>query len=209
MIYVKEEDKLKKYQIEIDKENLESLKYKIINDCSIIKHIKQKEEEKYLTGDLDFIHVKNYRKRFVERIDNNDFYGPPMKDIYEEEYDYYEEPDVIKIIEEVLKGNENKTLELLNYEVIEEPNKNLEEKLSELMLNTKSEESLIYEAKKLLEEHKNTTYQKSVSIYLEDVKNCIRLLFVDEISYEEYMKVCKFIYFDEEKILSNIYKKNK
>lgn len=209
MIYVKEEDKLKKYQIEIDKENLQSLKYKIINDCSIIKHVKERQREDYLTCDLDFIHVRNYRKRFVERVSNNDFFGPPMKDIYEEEYDYYEEPDVIKIIEEVLKGNENKTLELLNYEVIEEPNKNLEEKLSELMLNTKSEESLIYEAKKLLEEHKNTTYQKSVSIYLEDVKNCIRLLFVDEISYEEYMKVCKFIYFDEEKILSNIYKKNK
>ena len=209
MIYVKEEDKLKKYKIEIDKENLESLKYKIINDCSVIKHIKQRKEEKYLTGDLDFIHVKNYRKRFVERIDNNDFYGPPMKDIYEEEYDYYEEPAVIKNIEEVLKGNENKTLELLNYEVKEEQEKNLKEKLNELIFNTKNEETLIYEAKKLLEEHKNTTYQKSVNIYLEDVKNCIRLLFVDEISYEEYEKVCKFIYMDDEKILSNIYKKNK
>lgn len=205
MIYVKEENVLKKYKIEVDKEKLLELKYKIINECSIIKHIKEKQREDNLTSDYDFVHIRNYSKRFIERIDNRDFYGSPLISIYEVEYDFYKEPEIIKLLEEVLNGNEEKTLELLEYEPKEEKQESLEDKLSSLLSNNDgNDEKIIYETKKMFEDYQNTKYQKSVSIYLEDVKKCIRLLFIDEISYAEYKRVCNFIYQDEEKILSNV-----
>ena len=205
MIFVREEGKLKKYKVEVDKEKLLGLKYRIINDCSIIKHVKERQREDNLTSDYDFIHIRNYSKRFIKRISNNDFFGPTMIDIYEVEYDFYKEPEIIQIIEEVLNGNDEKSLELLEYNPKEEKHEMFEEKINKLLINNiGDDEKLIYKTKELLEEYKNTNYQKSVSIYLEDVKNCIELLLIDEISYEEYKRVCQFVYVDEEKILSNL-----
>lgn len=198
MIYVKEENVLKKYKIEIDKEKLESLKIKIINECSVIKHVKVRQREDCLTSDYDFMHIRNYSKRFVEKIDNNDFYGPPLISIYEVEYDFYKEPKIVKLIEEVLNGNDEKTLELLEYkdDYDDEVQESLEEKLNKLLLNKdsfKNTEELIYKTKELLEDYKNTKYQKTVSTYLNDVKSCVKLMLIDEISYEDYLRVYNFM----------------
>ena len=205
MICIKDEKSLKKYKVEVDKCSLEGLKFKIINECSVIKHIKQKQREDNLTSDYDFVHIRNYYKKFVERIDNNDFYGPPMIDIYEVEYDLYKEPDIIKIIDEILKGNYDKVLELLEYKAEDEIHESLEDKLNKLLSNKdnlNNTEKLIYETKELLDEYKNTKYQKPVSIYLDDVKKCINLILLDEISYDEYLRVYNFI--DKEADLKKI-----
>lgn len=200
MIYVKEEGVLRKYKIEVDKENLESLKIKLINECSVIKHIKEKQREDNLTSDYDFMHIRNYSKRFIERIDNRDFYGPPMIDIYEVEYDLYKEPKIVKLVEEALNGNDEKALELLEYKHEEEVHESLEEKLNALLSNKdnfKNNEKFIYETKTLLEDYKNTKYQKPVSTYLNDIKTCVKLVLIDEISYEDYLRVYNFV--DKEK----------
>lgn len=196
MICVNDEKSLKKYKVELDKVTLEGLKFKIINECSVIKHIKEKQREDNLTSDYDFVHIRNYYKKFVERIDNNDFYGPPMIDIYEVEYDFYEEPKIVELIEEALNGNEEKALELLEYKDEDEICESLEDKLNNLLTNKNSfnsEKDLIYKAKELLDKHQNTKYQKPISIYLNDVKNCINLILIDEISYEEYLRVYNFL----------------
>lgn len=200
MIYVKEEEVLKKYKIEVDKEKLLSLKYKIINDCSTIKHIKEKQREDNLTSDYDFVHIRNYSKRFIERVDNRDFYGPPLIDIYEVEYDFYKEPIIVKLIEEVLNDNDKKALELLEYKENDEVHESLQEKLNKLLSNEENfniPEKIIYETKALLDEYKNIKYQKRVSIYLNDVKKCVKLVLIDEISYEDYLRVYGFV--DKEK----------
>ena len=200
MIYVKEEDVIKKYKIEVDKQNLESLKIKLINECSVIKHIKEKQREDNLTSDYDFMHIRNYSKRFIERVDNHDFYGSPLIDIYEVEYDFYIEPKIVKLIEEVLKGNEEKALELLEYKEDDEVHESLQDKLNKLLSNEdnfNNTEKVIYETKELLDEYKNTKYQKPVSIYLNDVKECVKLVLIDEISLEDYLRVYNFI--DKEK----------
>lgn len=200
MIYITEEDVLKKYKIEVDKQNLESLKIKLINECSVIKHIKEKQREDNLTSDYDFIHIRNYSKRFIERVDNRDFYGSPLIDIYEVEYDFYIEPKIVKLIEEVLKGNEEKALELLEYKEDDEVHESLQDKLNKLLSNEdnfNNTEKFIYETKVLLDDYKNTKYQKPVSIYLNDVKECVKLVLIDEISFKDYLRVYNFI--DKEK----------
>lgn len=146
------------------------------------------------------MHIRNYSKRFIERVDNHDFYGSPLIDIYEVEYDFYIEPKIVKLIEEVLKGNEEKALELLEYKEDDEVHESLQDKLNKLLSNEdnfNNTEKVIYETKELLDEYKNTKYQKPVSIYLKDVKECVKLVLIDEISLEDYLRVYNFI--DKEK----------
>ena len=108
MVLMKEVDTVKKYQIIIDSEKLSSLRYKIINDCSTIEHINMRVKENYLPYD-DGIYVRNYHQRFVERVSNNDFFGPPLIDIYQVEYDKYNEPDIIKLIDKFIIENNIET----------------------------------------------------------------------------------------------------
>lgn len=195
MIYVKEKDRIKKYDIEIDKERLEGLKIKIINDCSIIKHVKQKVREDCKTNDYDFMHVRNYHARLINKISNNDFFGPPLISIYEEEYDFYEEPKIVGLIDEVINGKDKKVLELLEYKDEELDYESLEDKLKKLLSNRneKNASKFIKEVEELAENFRNITYQKPVGTYLSDVKSCIKLILVDEISYQDYLRVHKFV----------------
>lgn len=194
MIYVKENDMIKKYQIEIDKEKLKALKIKIINECSKIEHIKIKKKEDYFPNIYDFLHVRNFTKKFSERISNNDFYGPPMLDIYEIEYDFYHEPKIVEIIDKALNDNEESTLELLEYKSQNKSNE-LECKLNEIIKNKTDDEKLmevLEEAKAMLRQKKLNAKQKNVEEYLPNVKSCVRLILVDEISLEDYNRVCLF-----------------
>lgn len=194
MIYVKEKDRIKKYDIEIDKERLEGLKIKIINDCSIIKHVKQKVREDCKTNDYDFMHVRNYHARLINKISNNDFFGPPLISIYEEEYDFYEEPKIVGLIDEVINGKDKKVLELLEYKDEELDYESLEDKLKVLLSkNNKDTYKFMKEMEELIEQCKNTRYQKPVSTYLSEVQSCIKLILVDEIPYQDYLRVYKFM----------------
>lgn len=194
MIYVKEKDRIKKYDIEIDKERLEGLKIKIINDCSIIKHVKQKVREDCKTNDYDFMHVRNYHARLINKVSNNDFFGPPLISIYEEEYDFYEEPKIVGLIDEVINGKDKKVLELLEYKDEELDYESLEDRLKVLLSkNNKDTYKFMKEMEELIEQCKNTRYQKPVSTYLSEVQSCIKLILVDEISYQDYLRVYKFM----------------
>ncbi len=194
MIYVKEKDRIKKYDIEIDKERLEGLKIKIINDCSIIKHVKQTVREDCKTNDYDFMHVRNYHARLINKISNNDFFGPPLISIYEEEYDFYEEPKIVGLIDEVINGKDKKVLELLEYKDEELDYESLEDKLKVLLSkNNKDTYKFMKEMEELIEQCINTRYQKPVSTYLSEVQSCIKLILVDEISYQDYLRVYKFM----------------
>ncbi len=194
MIYVKEKDRIKKYDIEIDKERLEGLKIKIVNDCSIIKHVKQKVREDCKTNDYDFMHVRNYHARLINKISNNDFFGPPLISIYEEEYDFYEEPKIVGLIDEVINGKDKKVLELLEYKDEELDYESIGDKLKVLLSkNNKDTYKFMKEMEELIEQCKNTRYQKPVSTYLSEVQSCIKLILVDEISYQDYLRVYKFM----------------
>lgn len=199
MVLMKEVDTVKKYQIIIDSEKLSSLRYKIINDCSTIEHINMRVKENCLPYDDD-IYIRNYHQRFVERVSNNDFFGPPLIDIYQVEYDKYNEPDIIKLIDKVIEGNEEAAIELLSYN--KKSKKDYKEEINKLLEDKENIVNNIEKINELLEEEKYNKSQKDISFYLQDIKACISLILIDECSYDDYQRFCKFC--DQgEKLMSN------
>lgn len=199
MILIKENDIVKKYQTTIDKEKLSSLKYGVINNCSVIKHIKEKVKEDYLPYN-DGFYIRNYFQTFVERVSNNDFFGPPLIDIYQVEYDIYNEPDIIKLIDKVIDGNEDAAIELLSYS--KRTKKDYKNEINKLLEDKENIGDNIDKINKLLEEEKYNKGQKDISFYLSDIKACVSLILIDECSYDDYQRFCKFCDANE-KLMSN------
>lgn len=76
----------------------------------------------------------------------------------------------------------------------------LEDKLNEIIKNKSNDEKLIEtleETKALLKQKKLNAKQKKIDVFLLDVKSCVKLTLVDEISFEDYNRVYSFI--DKEK----------
>lgn len=199
MIYVKENESVKKYKIEVNKEKLNNLKYMIIKNCSVIEHIKQMVREDYLPFH-DGIYIRNYWQKFIRRDANSDFFGPTFINIYEVEYDYYNEPSIVKIINKVVEGDEEASMELLNYN--KPSKKDYKAEVNKLLEDKDNIEKNIQKINELIQEEKYNKDQKDISFYLSDVKSCISLILVDECSYEDYLRFCKFIDTNE-KLLSN------
>lgn len=198
MFILKENDVVKKYQIKIDKEKLNNLRCLIIENCSFIEHVKARFEEDYIPND-NSIYIRNFSKRFLSRESNRDFFGPTFIDIYEVEYDYYNQPDIIDLIDDILGNNEDACIRLLKYPCKEK--KDYKKEINDLLDDKENIDKNIKEITRLLEQEKNNKNQKDVSIYLNDIKSCVTLILVDEYSYNDYLKFCKFCDMDE-KIMS-------
>lgn len=208
MIIVKDNDVVKKYKFEIDKEKLEKLKSEIIENCSIIRHKKTKVDDRYgminsICKDKS-IYIKNYNMKKIKEVENNDFYGPSWYTVYEEEYDLYDYPDVVDIINEVLKNNEEMIIKLLNYE-------SKEDEINIPNIITKGDPSKIEDSLKkasaAFAEYKLRYNVVPLSKYLPDVKACIKMILIDECSYDDYRRFCKFKDIDEN-TLSNSFLKH-
>lgn len=117
MLIKKEGNCLKKYDVLIDKEELTRLRHEIIINCSCLKHFNGELNEDNLPIDKYNVYkIINYKEEFIRRDSNNDFYGPPMINIYKVTYDYYVYPDIIDLIDGALNEENDKMLRLLNYE---------------------------------------------------------------------------------------------
>ena len=75
MIYVEENETIKKYKIEIDWEKLYALKLRIINECSLAFHVTYEQREDYIKSQNPE-YIKNYSEIKVGKTENRDFYGP-------------------------------------------------------------------------------------------------------------------------------------
>lgn len=199
MIYIKEKDSIKKYQVEIDKKKLENLKIKIIDECSKIEHIKRLECPLAFPNENDCLHVRNFTKKYVKSNENDFFHNPDLNDLYKIEYDFYHDPEIVKIIDRVLNNDEGSIFELLKYKPKTEETC-LEDKLNEIIKNKSNDEKLIEtleETKDLLKQKKINAKQKKVNVFLPDVKSCVKLMLLDEISIDDYNRVYNFM--DKEK----------
>ena len=160
--------------------------------------------------------VFNLTKKFINSQANRNFFGPTFIDVYEVSYDYYIYPEIIDIIDGVLKENSSMTLKLLNYSTNHKSEKEIVKEKINLLL--KDDELLNdfnkqYELKRIIEEYNNTKYGKSINKYLDEVKNCITLNLIDELSEEEYDKACSFFCLDKDNFINDelpklVYKNN-
>ena len=207
MIIVKDNDVVKKYKFEVDKEKLEKLKYEIIVNCSIIRHKKERIDDRFTLRyayEDKSKYIINYNIKEVEKVINNDFYGPDWYNVYEEEYDLYDYPDVVDIIKEVLKNNEEMIIKLLNYE-------SKEDEINIPNIITKGDPSKIEDSLKkasdAFTEYKLHYNVVPLSKYLPDVKACIKMILIDEYSYDDYRRFCKFKDIDENTLSNSFLKR--
>ena len=208
MLIKKEGNCLKKYDVLIDKEELTRLRHEIIINCSCLKHFSGELKEGNLPIDKYNVYkIINYKENFIRQDSNKDFYGSPMINIYKVTYDYYVYPDIIDLIDGALSGENDKILQLLNYEYKEKEDiKSLKEKEIEKLLEEKDifkNQNQLHILENKLHEYKNTRYGKPVSEYLDKVKHCITISLVDECLYDEYKRFCSFLYLDENKVLND------
>lgn len=206
MYYYKKKGKdIVKYEIEIDIEKLNKLRFEIINNCSHIEHIKNSVTDRMKPDIFDYEHIRNYSEKYIGVIEYNDFYSMP-EDAYEVEYDYYNHPQLVKYIDTLLKGDTNsieqikkvkdenldKEQELLNEQqnIINELNDiNNLDKSKQIRLLNKNQEKLL-EYYKEQELNKN---QVPSSKYKNKVLSCITLKEVEIIPYKTVLQVMRFL----------------
>ncbi len=100
MYYKLEDNFIIKYNVMIDKDKLEEIKNIIIDQCSIISHIKYESENSfYLTKNKYSKTIKNYHEQVKEVKENNEIIK-----IYTISYDYYSFDLLVSIINAILNG---------------------------------------------------------------------------------------------------------
>jgi len=206
MYYYKKKGKdIIKYEVIIDIEKLNKIRFEIINNCSHIKHIKNRVTDSCKPKEWDYEHIRNYSEKYEGRIEYNDFYSMP-EDQYLVEYDYYTHPPLIQLIDNLLKGDTSAIEEIqkLKDEFVDKEKELLEEQqeiISKLNnMKEKNKESQIYllnqSQEKLLEYYKEQDLNRNQvpsSKYKNKVLSCIELKEVEVIAYKTVLEVIRFL----------------
>lgn len=183
MYYIEEEkDKLVKYEVELNIEELEKLENEIINNCCEIIHYDYESETNPVF--TDDVLVLNYKSTYLGTREYNDFFAP-YANVYRYEYDEYKIPHLAKIIKKLLSGDVDSILELENLpkdsNIVDTINLQIEEKINLInSILSKQDKIDFYRLEeenallKQLYEHKNLNHdRKSELEYYEQVKSCI------------------------------------
>ena len=73
MIYVKENNLIKKYDVQVNKDELERLKYDIIINCSYLKHFDGKVLENNMPNYNDYLKYINFNKELIKQVEDRSF----------------------------------------------------------------------------------------------------------------------------------------
>lgn len=104
-----DKNEIVKYEININKQELEKIRKEIIDNCSVITHKCYKTNIKF--NNIDSLIYRNYKEKYIEE-----------EKVYEISYDYYSCDSLIRILNELLDDNLNELDYLYN------PPLNMEEK---------------------------------------------------------------------------------
>ena len=115
MIYlVREGDFINKYEVSFDKEKLNEIKCALIDNCSAIVHWKYEDTKEYVSFENSII--KNYKSTLLGKKECTDQYGSKVvKDIFLCEYDQYNVPVLVDLIDQLLKGWDGALDSILSY----------------------------------------------------------------------------------------------
>lgn len=197
MFYFRKNDEvIEKYQVSFDKEEIEKLKKKIINNCSFIKH------EEY---------ESDYSPRFTDEIIRNFTYTPTGKekeyfeetrDIYRYSYDEYKPPYLVELINQLLNGNSKAIDKILNYDISTKSTIDDRIDLANREFNKIAPEDIIKKKEKLkeledlLKAKKLNKNQQSIDIYYNQLIGLIKFDLVDSLSKSELGRIESFLEID-------------
>lgn len=195
---VEDKDSFFKYEVIIDREGLEKLKYKIINEYSIIEHIEK--DDTFGFRDLSiygYLRRRNYSEIKIGVREYNDFYSMP-ETLYHYSYDYYHFLYLIDLIDKVLEDKIDCLSDIYNINYSKElvPLDKRVEKINKEIDNLDNSNykkiDRLNELKNLLEQIKLNKNQKNVYKAYELVRKHIKFRLVDSIDKKQVKNVVSF-----------------
>lgn len=193
MIYKYEEGILEEYKVIINFEKLKKIREEIIYNCSIVKPCTGVFSDFLPFSEAEKETMKHFNQKNLSYVQENN--GWPDTYYYEYTYDKYYFPKIIKLIDEILKGNESIIDDLfetedLKYDINEyKDNKTLKEVID--LINdyskTNNKQTLIH-ATTLLNQYKHTEIIKpikSIKEYYYELSNCFKFEKTNSDNYEE------------------------
>lgn len=194
MIYFKNnDDEIRKYRVDLDKEEIEKLKIKIINDCSFIEH---KEYESDNGPRLINKPIKNFNGIYTGKKQE---YFEGTREIYLYSYDEYNPPYLVELIDELLNGNSNVIDKILNYDTstkstIDDKINSVNQELIKIRPEdiTKIKEKL-KELEDLLKIKELNKGQQGIELYYNQLLELIKFNLVDSLPIGELNKVESFL----------------
>lgn len=201
-IIVEDKDSFFKYEVVIDREELEKLKYKIIDEYSIIEHIEK--DDTFGFRDLS-IYAYLRRRNFIEKEigvrEYNDFYSMP-ETLYHYSYDYYHFPYLIELIDKILEDENDYLSDIYNINYnkelvpLDKRVKKLNNKINSLDNSNYKKIDKLNELKNLLEQIKLNKNQKNVYKAYELVRKHIKFKLIDSIDKVQVKYVVSFFQVD-------------
>lgn len=194
MYYIEQQnDEIVKYEVEIDREKLEKIKYEVIKNCGEIKH--------YCYRDVGCHHnqsaIFDYHQKWIGKSELNDFYNSEV-DIYEYEYNQYLNTTLVILINRLLRDDMSAILEIKNPKENKKKSDNeqqLQKKIGKILsLDMKDIDILQLEKmKKELEEYqtieKLNRDRKSDLEYYPQVLSCIMMKEVSKIMLDDLIQI--------------------
>ena len=189
MMYVKKgEEGMSTYFIEYDTEVLDTFRVNAILDLSKVIHYDYESPKSPFVRKkpLDPLEIQNYHKTFIRKENKTP--------VYRHEYDYYEFPYIVKLIDRIERGDGKAIEEIINPDFSKERIPILEEitnkknQLLELKNNNpEQQKELLTEIKKLLIDYQNGNYEIPSLEYYEQLKEILNFR-VENLDLKENLK---------------------
>lgn len=194
MIYFKNNGEIiEKYNVTFDKEKLDELNKKIINNCSFIQHKEFRSDYSPRFSNKDL--VKNFKYSYVGEKE----YFEETRDVYLYSYDEYIPPYLSQLIDRLLRDDVTVVDEILNYNISNESQ--IDDRIN--MLNNKliqigdkdinKKKLLLKELENLLNIKDLNQGQQSTDLYYNSLMELIKFDLVDLLNTCELTKVEDFL----------------
>ena len=198
MFYFKQNgEKIEKYHIAFNKEEIEKLKSEIINNCSFINHVEYSSDYPPKFNNVSLI--KNFRSTYTEKKE----YFEETRDVYLYSYDEYKPPYLVELIDKLLNEDITSIDKILNYYIspnlsIEDNIKLVNQELTEIDIeNINAKKEKLKELENLLELKKLNKKRQNIDTYYKQLLSLIRFDLVDSLSINEIDRVKTFLSMNE------------
>ncbi len=191
--FINNGEKIEKYEVSFDKQQVKNLKDTIIDKCSFIEH--QEFQSDYYPMFSDKKIIRNFQSTYIGKQD----YFEETREVYSFSYDRYNPPYLVLLIDKLLNDDTEVISEILNYDV--SPKESIEDKINlvnkEFMEidseNIYAKKLKLKELENLLKVKQLNQNQQTIDIYYQQLLELISFDFVESIDINELHKIEKFL----------------